>query len=86
MNTFNEDNLPLHYVIGNTWVKLTLLYASFLQERPSNPHTPLSTRLSESVHRTLEPDDLIAHVPATGRKLLVHSFIQVCLDKCLLYV
>ena len=75
MNTYNERNLPIHHLTEYTRVSLILPHANFLQEHSTKSQTPLSTRLSESVHSTLQQDDFTAHVPATGGKPCVYSFV-----------
>ena len=84
MNSYNEGNL-LIYHLRNTH-GLASLCSMPMQEHSTKPQTPLSTSLSEFVYSTLLQDDFVAHVPATGGKPHVYSFIQVRLDKRLLYI
>ena len=86
MNTYNEGNLPIYHLAEHTRVSFTLRYASFLQEYSTKPQIQLFTSLSESVHSTLQQDDFTAHFSATGGKPHLYSFVQVRLDKRLLYV
>ena len=86
MNTYDEGNLSIHHLTEHTRASLTLPHANFLQDHSAKSQTPLSTSLSKSVQRTLQQDDFTAHVSATGGKPHVYSFVQVHLDKRLLYV
>ena len=54
MNTYSEVNLPIHHLAEHTRISLPLLHASFLQEHPTKPQTPLSTSMSGSIHRMLQ--------------------------------